>query len=198
MELQNDVARADRVFLEARTYNAWKKEPVPERCLRDLYELVRWGPTSANCLPLRILFVQSSEAKATLADLAAPPNAPKILAAPVTAILGYDTQFYKNLPRLFPHNPSMADMYSSNAKLSEETAFRNSSIQGGYFIVAARMLGLDCGPMSGFDNEKVDELFFSDGRTKSNFLCSVGYGDNTTDFWDRLPRLEFEEACSFE
>ena len=193
------------LFREARTYNAWLDRPVSDETLRQLYELVKWGPTSANCLPLRVLFLRTPEAKERLRPALMPGNVDKTMAAPVTAILAYDELFYEKLPVLFPHNPGIRDMFASSPELSDITAFRNGTLQGGYFILAARALGLDCGPMSGFDNEKVDMEFFaaptaetevmSAGRIRSNFLCNLGYGDPAALF-PRSPRLTSEEARS--
>ena len=156
---------------------------------------MKWGPTSANCCPARLVFLRTPEAKARLLPALSPGNVDKTKAAPVTAIIGYDTRFYELLPKLFPHRPEMADSYKSNATLAQTTAFRNGTLQGAYFMLAARALGLDIGGMSGFDNAKVDAEFFPDGRVKSNFLCNVGHGDPSK-IMPRLPRLTFEEACT--
>ena len=189
---------AEQLFLGARSFNAWASDPVPEPVLRELYELVRYGPTSANCSPLRIVFVASDERRRRLADLMVARNAGKVLEAPVTAILAYDRFFYEQMPKLFPHNPQMAEMFINDPHRAAETAFRNSSLQGGYFILAARLLGLDCGPMSGFDATGVNAAFFPDGRFEVNFVCSLGRGDPARELWDRLPRLTFEEACTIQ
>jgi 3-hydroxypropanoate dehydrogenase len=201
----NDDA-LDTLFRPARTHNAWLKKPVRDETLRQLYDLIKWGPTSANCLPLRVLFLRTREAKERLRPALMPANVEKTMAAPVTAILGYDERFYEKLPVLFPHNPAARDWFVNSPELAKSTAFRNGSLQGGYFILAARCLGLDCGPMSGFDNAKVDEEFFPAsggggatevmpaGRVKSNFLCNLGYGD-PAGLHSRGPRLEFDEAC---
>jgi 3-hydroxypropanoate dehydrogenase len=186
----------DLLFRVARTHNAWTDKPVPEALLRELVDIMQLGPTSQNCQPARIVFVRSPDLRAKLAELASPTNNPKIKAAPVTAIVGYDTHFYENLKRTFPHRPETADNYRNNAALAEATAFRNGSIQGGYFIIAARALGLDTGPMSGFNNAKVDELFFAGTAVKSNFLCNLGYGDEKA-VLGKLPRLGFEEIVRF-
>jgi 3-hydroxypropanoate dehydrogenase len=188
-----DDAALDRLFRTARTHNSWKPQPLPQGALERIYELARMGPTSANSNPARFVFCVSEEAKAKLASVASGTNAPKIKAAPCTAIVGYALDFHENLPRLFPHAPAMKDVFA-NAELAETTAFRNSSLQGAYMIMAARALGFDCGPMSGFSNAKVDELFFAGTRIRSNFICSIGYGDEAGLF-GRLPRLEFDEAC---
>ena len=184
-----------QIFLEARTYNGWLDKPVTDEQLRELYDLMKWGPTSANGSPARFVFVRTPKAKERLRPALTPGNVDKTMAAPVTVIVAYDLLFYDKLPALFPHKPTMREMYASNSKLGEETARRNSSLQGAYLIIAARALGLDCGPMSGFDNAKLDEEFFPDGHVKSNFLCNIGYGDPSS-FTTRLPRLDFDEACT--
>lgn len=183
----------DRIFRLARTHSKWQDRPVSPALLMALYDLMRMGPTSANCSPARIVFVSSPEAKARLKPHLAPGNVDKTMAAPVTAILAYDLKFAEHLPKLFPARPNMKDMFA-DPKLAEVTAFRNGSLQGGYFIVAARALGLDCGPMSGFNNDGVDREFFPDGRVKSNFLCNLGYGDAEA-LHPRNPRLVFDDAC---
>ena len=187
---------ADRLFRSARTFNAWTEKPIETSTLHVLYDLMKFGPTSANASPARIVFVTSAEAKAKLAAFSGERNQPKILAAPVTAIIGHDLRFFEVMPRLFPHNPTMGNMFAANRELAETTAFRNGSLQGAYLIVAARLLGLDCGPMSGFNNAAVDDAFFPGGRVRSNFICSLGYGD-PAGLWDRLPRLAFDEVCNF-
>ncbi len=184
----------DKIFRTARTQNSWSATPVAEQQLHDLYDLMKWGPTSANCQPLRITFLRTSAAKERLRGALAPGNVDKTMAAPVVAILGYDTEFHEKLPRTFPHVDARSWFLGKPAFI-ETTAFRNSSIQGGYFIVAARMVGLDCGPMSGFDNAKVDAEFFPDGMIKSNFLCNLGLGEPSK-VLGRSPRLEFNEACT--
>ena len=184
-----------QIFLEARTYNGWLDKPVTEEQLRQLYDLMKWGPTSANGSPGRFVFIRSPEAKERLRPALSAGNVDKTMAAPVTVIVAYDLLFYDKLPELFPHKPAMRNLYASNSKLAEETARRNSSLQGAYLIIAARALGFDCGPMSGFDNAKLDEEFFPGGDVKSNFLCNIGYGDPSS-FSARLPRLEFDEACT--
>jgi 3-hydroxypropanoate dehydrogenase len=192
----------DILFRSARTYGAWLDRPVSDDILRKLYDLMKWGPTSANSCPARILFVRTPEAKERLRPALAPGNLEKTMKAPVTAIVGYDLKFYEKLPRLFAHTPAIYNMFANSREIAEITAFRNGSLQGGYFILAARAVGLDCGPMSGFDNAKVDNEFFPNGGTeffpggdvKSNFLCNLGYGDPSK-LLPRNPRLEFEEAC---
>jgi 3-hydroxypropanoate dehydrogenase len=181
------------LFLEARTHNAWLPKPVPGEALREVYDLARWGPTSANASPARFVFVESEEAKARLLPTLAPLNVEKVKAAPVTVIVAWDTEFYDKLPKLLPH-ADMRAHFVGNKTLSEATAFRNSSLQGGYFILAARAVGLDCGPMSGFDAAKVNAEFFPDGKWTVNFLCNLGYGDRSKLF-PRSPRLGFDEAC---
>jgi 3-hydroxypropanoate dehydrogenase len=189
-----DDAALDALFRQARTQNTWLDEPVSDEQLRALYGLMRWGPTSANAFPLRIVFVKSPPAKERLIPLVLEGNRPKVQAAPVTAILGYDTRFYDWLPRLFPHADARS-WFLDKPDFAEATAFRNSSLQGAYLILAARALGLDCGPMSGFDNEAVDQEFFPGGRVKSNFICALGYGD-PTGVYERLPRPDFSEVCA--
>jgi 3-hydroxypropanoate dehydrogenase len=186
----------DIVFRNARTYIAWLDKPVGDDVLHDLYDLMKWGPTSANCCPARIVFVRTPKAKERLRPALAPNNVDKTMQAPVTAIIGYDLKFYENLPRLFPHNPGAREWFSNAPDLAATTAFRNGTLQGAYFILAARSLGLDCGPMSGFDNAKVDAAFFSGegAPVKSNFLCNLGHGDPAT-LNPRGPRLAFDEVC---
>jgi 3-hydroxypropanoate dehydrogenase len=186
-------AALDQLFRTARTHNGWKAERLSESTLRELYDLAKFGPTAANTSPARFVFVTSAEAKDRLASVASGSNQPKIRAAPATVIIGYDLDFADHLERLFPHAPGMKAVFSDPA-VAEQTAFRNASLQGAYFMLAARSLGLDCGPMSGFDNGKVDALFFPESRIKSNFICSIGHGDGANMF-ERLPRLSFEEAC---
>ncbi|HEY4841471.1 MAG TPA: malonic semialdehyde reductase [Terriglobales bacterium] len=183
----------DQIFRQARTYNAWLPKRVPIEALREAYDLARFGPTSANSSPARFVFLESEAAKARLLPALAPLNVEKTKAAPVTAIVAWDAEFYEKLPQLFPH-AHMRSYFAGNEKLAEETAFRNSTLQGGYFILAARAVGLDCGPMSGFDAAKVNAEFFPDGKWKANFLCNLGYGDKSK-LLPRSPRLAFEEAC---
>ena len=182
----------DQLFREARTRNAWVQETLPEALFRRIYDLAKFGPTSANASPARFVWVTSPEAKKTLAGLASAANAPKILAAPVTVIVGHDLDFAQHMPRLFPHAPGAKDWFSA-PEIQQATAFRNGSLQGAYLIIAARALGLDAGPMSGFDNAGVDEAFFKGVRIKSNFIVSFGHGTDENLF-PRNPRLEFEEA----
>ncbi len=180
----------DQLFRTARTYNGYADKPVSEAQLHAIWDLLKYGPTSANCLPARIIWCVSDEAKKKLAALAMPANAEKILAAPVTAIIGMDHQFFENLPDLFPHTDARS-WFAGNEVLAQATAFRNSSLQGAYFILAARALGLDTGPMSGFDNAAVDAAFFADQPSvKSNFISTLGYGDPASIF-ERSPRPDF-------
>jgi len=188
-----DSQALDQIFRLARTHNGFIDRPVSDAQLNAIYDLMRWGPTSANCSPARIVFLRSSAAKERLRPALSPGNLDKTMAAPVTAIIGYDTEFYEKLPRLFPHTDARSWFVGKPAHI-ESTAFRNGSLQGAYFIIAARAVGLDCGPMSGFDQAKVDAEFFPGGKVKSNFLCNLGYGDPTKLF-ARSPRLEFDEAC---
>jgi 3-hydroxypropanoate dehydrogenase len=183
----------NRLFRTARTRNGWTDRPVSEEQLRELYELLKFGPTSSNCCPARFVWVSSAEAKNKLAALAAPGNAEKILAAPVTAIVGHALDFAEKMPALFPARGEQLREFFSQPQLAEVTAFRNGSLQGAYLILAARALGLDCGPMSGFNNKAVDQEFFANTRIKSNFICSIGYGTDQNLF-PRNPRLTFEEA----
>lgn len=184
----------DQVFREARTHTKWLDQPVEDETLRQIYELMKFGPTSMNCSPARILFIRSREAKERLRPALAAGNVDKTMAAPATAIVAYDMNFYDNLDRLFPHFAGARDIFAGNPQLAEITAFRNGTLQGGYFILAARSVGLDCGPMSGFDNAKVDAEFFAGTPVRSNFLCNLGYGDAAA-LYPRNPRLPFEEAC---
>ena len=187
----NDEA-IDRVFRAARTYNGYTDKPVSEGQLRAIWDLLKWGPTSANQEPLRIVWCVSQDAKDKLAQFCSAQNAPKVQKAPVTAILAMDMEFYEKLPKLFPHVDARA-WFLGNEGLIQESAFRNSTLQGAYFIVAARMLGLDTGPMSGFDTAKVNEAFFAGTTYKANFICSLGHGDPASIF-GRHPRLDFDEA----
>jgi 3-hydroxypropanoate dehydrogenase len=190
-----DQEGLDLLILKARTQNGWLDTPVSDDQLRQIYDIMRMGPTSANSCPARIVFVRTPEAKARLIPALAPGNVDKAKAAPVTAIIGYDTRFYELTPKLFPHRPEMKDNFAKNLPFAEVTAFRNGTLQGAYFMIAARAVGLDVGGMSGFDNAKVDAEFFPDGRVKSNFLCNVGHGDPAK-VMGRLPRLDFDEACT--
>lgn len=185
-------AALDRLFRQARTCEEFAG-PVTDAQLRAIYDLMKFGPTTANSQPLRIVFVRSAQAKERLAPALSSTNRGKTMRAPVTAILAYDTRFYEHLVRTFPHEPKARTWFEGRRDL-ETTALRNASIQGGYFILAARAVGLDCGPMSGFDNAKVDAAFFPDGRFRSNFICNLGYGDRAS-LPPRRPRLAFDEVC---
>jgi len=182
----------DQLFQKARTHSAWLPEPVPVEMLRKAYELARLGPTSANGSPARFVFLTTPSAKARLKPALAPGNVEKTMAAPATVIIAWDTEFHENLPKLFPQY-DMRSYFAGNQALVDETAFRNSSLQAAYFLLAARALGLDCGPMSGFDAGKVNAEFFPDGKWRVNLLCNMGYGDHSKLF-PRNPRLKFEEA----
>jgi 3-hydroxypropanoate dehydrogenase len=181
------------IFRAARTHNAFTDRPVTDEVLRQVHELMKWGPTSANSQPARFVFVRSKEAKERLKPALSETNRDKTMKAPLTVIVAYDPRFYEHLPRQF-HNPDAIGWFKGKDAHAETTAFRNGTLQGAYFIIAARSLGLDCGPMSGFDNAKVDAAFFPDGRWKSNFLINLGYGD-AAKLFPRNPRLTFEEQC---
>jgi 3-hydroxypropanoate dehydrogenase len=183
----------DLLFRDARSYNRWLPEAVPEATLRALYDLLKLGPTSVNCCPARFVFVTSAEAKATLVGCVASGNVVKVEQAPVTVIIGMDEKFYEKIPLLFPQKPQMAEMMK-NAATGPVHMMRNATLQGAYLMMAARSLGLDCGPMSGFDHAKLDAAFFSGTSIKSNFICALGAGSNEMLF-PRNPRLSFEEAC---
>lgn len=189
-----DQEGLDLLFLKARTHSVWLNKPIENELLKKIYDLARMGPTSANCCPLRIAFVVSQEAKAKLKDCLSEGNIEKTMSAPVTALFACDEAFYEKLPILFPQVDAKS-WFVGNDQLIKTTSFRNATLQAGYFILAARAMGLDCGPMSGFDNNKVDELFFKGTTYKSNFLCNLGYG-NPEKLYPRNPRLSFEEVCS--
>jgi 3-hydroxypropanoate dehydrogenase len=188
-----DAQALDQMFREARTHNAWADRPVAEETLRAVWDLAKMGPTSANCQPARVVFVVSREAKERLIPALSEGNRDKTMKAPATAVIGYDLRFYERLPELFPHADARSWFVGKDA-LIQATAFRNGSLQGAYFILASRALGLDCGPMSGFDNAKVDAVFFAGTSVKSNFLCNVGHGD-PKGLFPRSPRLSFDDAC---
>lgn len=183
----------DQIFFEARTHNKWQNKAVDDATLKAIYDMARWAPTSANCLPMRVVYIKSQEQKERLKPFLAPGNVDKTMTAPVTAIIAQDTEFYEKLPKTFPHADAKS-WFVGNQDFINATAFRNGSLQGGYFIIAARALGVDCGPMSGYDNIALDKEFFPDGKIKSNFLCNLGYGD-VTGLYPRAPRLEFDEVC---
>jgi len=182
-----------QIFLEARTHNAWQGQDVPDEVLHELIEIAKMGPTSANCSPARYLFVRSDAAKQRLRPFLSEGNQEKTMTAPVCTIIGYDMDFYEHLPKLFPHDDAKS-WFEGKPDHIATTAFRNGSLQGAYFILAARSLGLDTGPMSGFDNAGVDAEFFAGTRVKSNFLCSIGYGD-PAGLFPRSPRFDFDEIA---
>ena len=184
----------DLIFRHARTHNVWLPIRVSEATLREIWNVMKFGPTSANCSPLRIVFVQSPTEKERLVACMHQSNQAKTHSAPVTAILAMDLEFYEQLPRLFPHDQTARSWFAGKPEHIRETALRNCSLQGAYFIIAARALGLDCGPMSGFDADKLNAAFFADSKFKVNFVCSLGHGD-ATKLFPRSPRLDFDEAC---
>ena len=190
-----DEDALNQLFRSARTYPTWDTRKVPERTLRELYDLAIMGPTSMNCLPGRFVFITTPEGKARLMPAIAEGNLSKVEEAPVTIILAHDTRFHEHMLELWPHMPDASKMFEENNRLAETTAFRNGTLQGAYLIIAARALGLDVGPMSGFDNDKLDSIFFPDGRYKSNFLMNVGFGDDRG-LYSRGPRLAFEQAVT--
>ena len=187
-------ATLDQLFRSARTFNAWLPKAVSDEQLHQLYELAKFGPTSANSSPMRVVFVKSKEAKAKLEPFLSEGNRAKTMEAPVTAIVATDHEFYEQLPALFPHADARS-WFVGNQPLIDTTAFRNATLQGAYLLLAARAVGLDCGPMSGFDNAGVDATFFAGTTIKSNFLISIGYGDASRNLFPRSPRLAFDEAC---
>lgn len=191
-----DESGLDILFRKARTYKAWHDKPVSDELLKEIYELAKWGATSANCTPMRVVFVVSKEAKERLKPALDDGNIVQTMAAPATAIIAQDIEFYEKLPKLFPHTDARSWFAGNNSKI-ETTAFRNSTLQGAYFMLAARSLGLDCGPMSGFDNDKLDGIFFKGTKWRSNFLCNLGYGDISS-LHPRNTRLDFSEACRIE
>jgi 3-hydroxypropanoate dehydrogenase len=189
-----DAAGHDLLFREARTHNKWHDTPVPDETLRELYDILKFGPTSANSSPARFVFVRTKEGKEKLAPALSAGNTEKTMAAPVTVIVAYDPKFFEKLPTLFPHNQDAINWFTSNDSLAATTAFRNGTLQGAYLMIAARSLGLDIGAMSGFDNATVDAAFFAYNGWRSNFLVNLGYGDPAGVF-NRSPRLPFDEAC---
>jgi 3-hydroxypropanoate dehydrogenase len=188
-----DATALDKLFRNARTHNGWLDKPVSDSLLTELHDLMKWAPTSANCWPLRVVFLKSPAAKARIMPLLMEGNRAKTEAAPATAILGMDLDFPETLPKLFPHADARS-WFVGNDALIEATAFRNSSLQGAYFMLAARALGLDCGPMSGFDADKVNAEFFAGTKIKTNFICNLGYGD-AAQLFPRSPRPDFAEVC---
>jgi 3-hydroxypropanoate dehydrogenase len=195
MKLDDDAL--DTLFRSARTYNAFTADPVTDDHLRAIYDLLKWGPTAANSCPARIAFVRTAEAKERLRPALSAGNVAKTMAAPATAIIAYDLEFYEKLPRLFPHTDARSWFAGKPEEHIRTNAFRGGTLQGAYLMLAARALGLSCGPMGGFDNAKVDAAFFPDGKVKSNFLCNLGFGDPAS-LHPRNPRLTFEEACRIE
>jgi 3-hydroxypropanoate dehydrogenase len=185
------------ILRDARSHNGFQDKPVSDAQLREIYDIMKWGPTSSNSQPVRIVFVRTKEGKEKLRPALSSGNTDKTMAAPVTAIVAYDSRFYEHLPRTFPHNPTAQYWFSGEGKedVAFKTAFRNGSLQGAYLMIAARAIGLDVGAMSGFDNDIIDQNFFPDGRFKSNFLCNIGYGDHSKLF-NRSPRLDFEDVCT--
>lgn len=194
-EKSENASVADRLFTHARSYNRWAATPVTEEEIRRVFDLMKWGPTSANCSPARFVFVSSPEGQAKLADCVSKANRVKVEEAPVTAIIGMDERFADRLPFLFPHAPGARDWFAE-PEIARTTALRNSSLQGAYFMLAARLLGIDCGPMSGFDHARVDEAFFAGTSVRSNFICALGHG-TTEMLFPRLPRFEFDEVARF-
>ena len=192
----NDAA-LDQIFRTARTQNGWQPKPVSDDQIKALYELMKWGPTTGNSQPGRLVFLRTQAAKERLKPHLSPANQDKSMAAPVVAIIAFDLAFYENIPRVFPHRPEMKNLYVGDDKkdMVETTALRNSSLQGAYLMIAARAMGLDCGPMSGYNAAGVDKEFFSGTTFKSNFICNLGHGDPSK-VMARLPRLPFEEVCS--
>jgi 3-hydroxypropanoate dehydrogenase len=192
-----DDKALDKILREARTHNGWLDKPVTDDQLRAIYDLAKWGPTSANTQPARYVFVRTPVGKERLRPALSAGNTEKTMSAPVTVIVAYDTQFYEHLPKHFPHDQTAIHWFKGEGKevVASTTAFRNGTLQGAYLMIAARSLGLDCGAMSGFNNAVVDENFFPDGRFKTNFLCNIGYGD-TSKIFARSPRMAFEDACT--
>ena len=190
-----DQSALDQLFCAARSHNTWQQRPVEDELLTRVYNSMRMGATSANCSPIRIIFVKSNDAKEKLKPALMGGNIAKTMSAPVTAIIGYDMRFYEKMGQLFPHEPTARSWFDKDEQTTFSAAFRNGTLQGAYLMLAARAYGLDCGPMSGFDNAMVDELFFAGTHIKSNFLCNLGYGDPAGVF-PRSPRLDFNEVCS--
>lgn len=185
------------LFRSARSHSYWLDTPVNDNLLHKLYDLMKWGPTSGNCTPARLVFVRSRDAKERLKPCLDAGNVSKSLTAPVVVIIGMDMEFYEKLPKLFPHNPAARSWFEGKPEKIRDTAFRNSSLQGACLILAARSLGIDCGPMSGFDAKKLDAEFFPEGKIKSNFICAIGYADSSK-LYPRGPRLDFDEACRID
>ena len=194
MKFEIGLSALQQLFFDARSYNGWLKGEVTEDQIRRLYDILKMGPTSFNCCPARFVFLGTPEAKQRIEPHLRPNNVKKTMSAPVVAIIAYDTVFYEQMPKLTPHRPETRDFFAGNEALADVTAFRNGTLQGAYFLIAARAVGLDCGPMSGFDNAGVDAEFFPDGKFRSNFICGLGRGDPESLF-GRLPRLEFDQVC---
>lgn len=192
-----DEQALKQIFTQARTFNAWQDKPVSEDLLRRVHEMALWGPTSMNCQPMRVRYLVSHEAREKLRPALAGGNVDQTMTAPVTAVVATDYAFYEKLPELFPVFPGARDMFANDADFARDNADRNGTLQGGYLIIAARALGLDCGPMSGFDNAQVDQTFFPDSTIKSNFLLNLGYGDREQ-LYPRGPRPSFDEVAAFE
>lgn len=188
-----DAAAREQVFLHARTFNRFMDQEIPDEVIIQLHDLMKWGPTAMNCQPGHFVVIRSQEAKGRLQPLLMPGNREKTLTAPATIIVATDTRFYENLPTQFPANPKAKELFDASNEMTQQTAFRNSTLQGAYLMIAARMLGLDCGPMSGFNNAAVDKEFFPEGRYRSNFLINIGYGDPAGNY-PRGPRLPFDQA----
>jgi 3-hydroxypropanoate dehydrogenase len=189
-----ETSGGHRLFTGARSQNGWLDRPVADSQLEAVYDLMKWGPTAFNCQPCRVAFLRTSAAKERLKPALMPTNVAKTLAAPVVAIVAHDIAFFDRIPEVFPHNPAARDIFANNEALAAKAGFRNATLQGGYFILAARAVGLDAGPMSGFDNARVDEEFFAGTTWRSNFLCGLGHGDDSKVF-PRSPRLAFGDAC---
>jgi 3-hydroxypropanoate dehydrogenase len=194
MSQEVDAAALDVLFRAARTQNKWLPRPISVEQLRRVYDLAKWGPTSANCFPMRLVFAHSQAERDRLATMVMPGNVEKVRTAGAVAIIGYDLKFYEHIPRLFPHAPEAREWFSGNEPLAAATAFRNGTLQGAYLMLAARAMGLDCGPMSGFDNAAVDAAYFAGTDVRSNFICALGYGD-PAGLFPRSPRPEFDEFC---
>jgi 3-hydroxypropanoate dehydrogenase len=194
MDRPLENSELDRLFVQARTFSTFLEREIDDALLHHLYDLAQWGPTSMNCQPARWIFVRGAEAKSRLLPAVLPGNQDKVRAAPVTVIVAYDTAFHEQLATQFPVNPAAAQMFAANAGLARDTAFRNSTLQGAYLLLAARALGLDAGPMSGFDGKAVDAEFFPDGNWHANFLMNLGWGDPQT-LRPRLPRLAFDAVA---
>jgi 3-hydroxypropanoate dehydrogenase len=194
---QATISPTELAFSAARTFSKFRDEPISDETLKALYELAKWGPTASNCQPARYVFVRSAEAKARLRACLAPGNVDKVMGAPVTVIVAQDSRFHEHLATQFPHMPTAAAPFESKPALAQTVGLRNSSLQGAYLMVAARLLGLDCGPMSGFDAEALDRSFFPDGRYRSNFLVNLGHGDASA-LRPRGPRLPFDTVATIE